>query len=91
MMAGTIWTIVVVLLLLVRLLLAAVAPERAIRLNLWEMNVFSRLSGLRVDPIGGDIERYIAERKSKVRIVGLIGTAALALLSVFILSALSRR
>jgi hypothetical protein len=76
MMAGNIWTAGILLLLFGRALLAATLPEKAIRLNLWELNVCCRLSGLRLVPDGGDLRRYIAARKKRVRTIGVVGSVA---------------
>jgi hypothetical protein len=76
MNSATAFAAVLLTVVLARAVLSAVFPEKALRLALWEKNWWLKLSGLRAEPIEPDVERYIASRKTRVRIIGIIATIA---------------
>jgi hypothetical protein len=74
--SATVFAFVLLSVVFVCAALSAVSLERALRLLLWEKNWWLRLSGLRAEPLQGDVEHYIAERKTRVRITGIIAAIA---------------
>jgi len=85
MKPGYAFVAVVFLLVLLHTLLGAISPERALRLGLWEMNLPLRLNRLRVSPESGNVEEYVAKRRVRTRIGGIIGTLACLAMAAYVL------